>query len=65
MKSDGKKRSPLGLPSMKDRAMQALHTTALLPVVEMSVDWSSYGFRPEKGTADAIDNCLTSQWILE
>ncbi|WP_216848971.1 group II intron reverse transcriptase/maturase [Pedobacter sp. L105] len=72
MKSNGKKRRPLGLPSMKDRAMQALHTMALLPVSEMSADWNSYGFRPERGTADAIEQLFiglgtsrSSQWILE
>lgn len=72
LKSDGKKRRPLGLPSMKDRTMQALHTMALLPVSEMSADWNSYGFRPERGTADAIEQLFkglatkrASQWVLE
>lgn len=72
LKSDGKKRRPLGLPCMKDRAMQALHTMALLPISEMNADWNSYGFRPERGTADAIEQLFiglatkrSSQWILE
>jgi len=51
-KSNGRLR-PLGIPSMRDRAMQALYTLALLPVSEMSADPNSYGFRPERGTADA------------
>jgi len=70
-KSNGKSR-PLGIPSMKDRCMQALHTLALLPVSELTADWNSYGFRPERGTADAIEQLFkglatkrSSQWILE
>src|SRR3954453_10778464 len=51
-KSNGKK-SPLGIPTMKDRAMQALHSLALEPVAETTADWHSYGFRPERCTADA------------
>lgn len=72
LKSDGKNRRPLGLPCMKDRAMQALHTMALLPVSEMNADWNSYGFRPERGTADAIEQLFNglatkraSKWVLE
>ncbi|WP_176700518.1 reverse transcriptase N-terminal domain-containing protein, partial [Gilliamella sp. Nev3-1] len=43
-KSDGKKR-PLGIPTMKDRAMQALYLFALQPVAETTADKGSYGFR--------------------
>ncbi len=70
-KSNGKLR-PLGIPTMKDRAMQALYTMALLAVAEMRADWNSYGFRPERSTADAIEQLFNglatqraSQWILE
>jgi RNA-directed DNA polymerase len=70
-KSNGKMR-PLGIPTMKDRAMQALHLLALEPVSETTADRNSYGFRPERSTADAREQCfiaLASQkqpkWILE
>lgn len=70
-KTNGKKR-PLGIPTMKDRAMQALHLLALYPVAETKADPNSYGFRPERSTADAIEQCFTAlaqakcaQWILE
>ena len=43
---------------MKDRAMQALYLLALLPVAETTDDLNSYGFRPERSTADAIDYCF-------
>ncbi|RKO68243.1 group II intron reverse transcriptase/maturase [Sphingobacterium puteale] len=72
LKSDGKQRRPLGLPCMKDRVMQALYTMALLPISEMKADWNSYGFRPERGTADAIEQLFiglatkrASSWVLE
>jgi RNA-directed DNA polymerase len=70
-KSNGKMR-PLGIPTMKDRAMQALYLLALEPVAESLADRNSYGFRPQRSPADAIGQCYTvlSQkaappWILE
>jgi RNA-directed DNA polymerase len=70
-KANGKMR-PLGIPTMKDRAMQALFLLALEPVAETTADRNSYGFRPERSTADAMAQCFTSlakgkspQWILE
>lgn len=52
-KPNGKKR-PLGIPTMKDRAMQALYLLALQPVAETTADKGSYGFRLNRSTADAI-----------
>lgn len=70
-KANGKQR-PLGIPTMKDRAMQALYRLALEPIAETTADLDSYGFRPERSTADAIAACFTllarkraPQWILE
>src|SRR5260370_27152814 len=70
-KSNGKMR-PLGIPAMKDRAMQALYLLALDPVAESTADLNSYGFRRERSTADAIAQCFIAlgkkrspQWILE
>ena len=70
-KSNGEMR-PLGIPTMKDRAMQALHLLALEPVAETTADKNSYGFRSERSTADAIEGCFialgpkrSAQWILE
>src|SRR6266567_3553896 len=42
-KKNGKKR-PLGIPCMRDRAMQALYLLALDPVAETMADPNSYGF---------------------
>src|SRR5690348_2332613 len=70
-KKNGKKR-PLGIPVMKCRAMQALYLLALDPVAETTADPNSYGFRPGRSTADAIEQCFCTlakqaspQWILE
>ncbi len=70
-KANGKKR-PLSIPTMKDRAMQALYSLALDPISETLADEHSYGFRPKRSTADAIEQCFTilsrkcaAQWILE
>lgn len=71
LKSNGKKR-PLGIATMKDRAMQALYLFALDPIAEVKADPNSYGFRKERSTADAIEQCFTvlcrdyaAPWILE
>src|SRR3989440_1156069 len=70
-KKNGKKR-PLGIPVMKCRSMQALYLLALDPVAETLADPNSYGFRPGRSTADAIEQCFkvlgkqaSPQWILE
>lgn len=70
-KANGKLR-PLGIPTMKDRAMQALYLLALEPLAEMMADPHSYGFRKERCCQDAIQQCHTvlshgysPQWILE
>jgi len=56
-KKDGTRR-PLGIPTMGDRAMQALHLLALNPVAEVRADPNSYGFRPCRSTADALAQCF-------
>ena len=52
-KSNGKQR-PLGIPTMKDRAMQALYLLALDPVSETKADKNSYGFRKARSAHDAL-----------
>lgn len=51
-KSNGKER-PLGIPTIKDRAMQALVKLALEPEWEAKFSAHSYGFRPGRSTLDA------------
>jgi len=70
-KKSGKKR-PLSIPTMYDRAMQALYKLALSPVAETTADRNSYGFREGRSCADAIAasfNALSkpnsATWVLE
>jgi RNA-directed DNA polymerase len=63
---------PLSIPTMSDRAMQALYTLALQPVAETTADTRSFGFRLFKCAQDAsiyAFRCLwqdtSSPWILE
>ena len=70
-KKNGKKR-PLSIPTMYDRAMQALYKLSLAPVAETTADRNSYGFREGRSCADAIQaafNALSkpnsATWVLE
>ncbi len=63
---------PLGIPCVGDRAMQALYLLALDPIAETTGDPNSYGFRKERSTADAIEQCFrtlsrrqSAHWVLE
>jgi RNA-directed DNA polymerase len=46
---------PLGIPTMKDRALQALVKLALEPEWEARFEPNSYGFRPGRSCHDAIE----------
>lgn len=70
-KKSGKPR-PLGIPTMRDRAQQALHALTLTPVAETQGDPYSYGFRQGRCCADALRHCFDRfchtddpQWVLE
>jgi len=71
-KGKGKGFRKLGIPSMKDRAMQSLWLIALDPIAETTGAFHSYGFRKGRSCADAIDQCfrvlsqrVAAQWVLE
>ncbi|MER7959823.1 group II intron reverse transcriptase/maturase [Streptomyces sp. NPDC096030] len=53
-KSNGKQR-PLGIPVLRDRALQARVKNALEPEWEARFEARSYGFRPGRGCHDAIE----------
>ena len=70
-KSNGKSR-PLGIPTIKDRAMQALVKLALEPEWESRFEANSYGFRAGRNTMDAItaihitlNHKGCSEWVLD
>jgi len=56
-KQKGKVR-PLSIPVLACRAQQSLHLLSLEPIVETVADKNAYGFRPLRGTADAIEQCF-------
>ncbi|NEQ64910.1 MAG: group II intron reverse transcriptase/maturase [Symploca sp. SIO2D2] len=68
-KPNGEQR-PLGIPTIKDRAMQALLKSALEPYWEAQFEANSYGFRPGRSTHDAIEAIFVNikqkaKWVLD
>ncbi len=71
-KPGSKKKRPLGIPTIRDRAMQALHLMALDPISEAGADANSYGFRKHRSTHDAIAQAFrvlshksSATWVLD
>jgi len=71
-KGNTKEMRPLGIPTMIDRAVQAIYHFAIDPVVETKSDPNSFGFRKGRSTHDAItairsllDKRTHPKWILE
>src|SRR5659263_488225 len=67
-----KKKRPLGIPTMYDRAMQSLYALALEPIAEATGDRTSFGFRKYRSTHDACEQvfvCMcredSPEWALE
>ncbi|WP_319422204.1 reverse transcriptase domain-containing protein [Pleurocapsa sp. FMAR1] len=70
-KKNGKLR-PLGIPTIRDRAIQAIVKNALEPCWEAQFEGISYGFRPGRSTHDAIGKIYliarpnkTKKWIVD
>ncbi len=71
-KSSPKDLRPLSIPTMNDRAQQALHLLSLEPLVEEWADPNAYGFRLKRSAHDAREQCFnvlakttSATWILE
>jgi len=63
-------RRPLGIPTMADRAAQALAKLALEPEWEAKFESHSYGFRPGRSAHDAIEAvfgaiCRKPKYVLD
>jgi RNA-directed DNA polymerase len=74
LKADGKKKRPLGIPTIRDRIVQEALRTTLEPIWEADFSQRSYGFRPNRSTYDALSylsNRLAAnngdiyQWVIE
>ena len=70
-KSNGKKR-PLGIPTIRDRCLQAIVKNALEPCWEAQFEGISYGFRPGRSTHDALGKIYLSmrpnkkkKWVVD
>jgi RNA-directed DNA polymerase len=69
----GGQRRPLGIPVIRDRALQAVVLNALEPEWEARFEPRSYGFRPGRGCHDAIEAIFLvgkgrsphQQWVLD
>ena len=53
-KPDGTKR-PLGIPTVRDRVVQAATKIVIEPIFEADFKECSYGFRPKRSTTDALE----------
>jgi RNA-directed DNA polymerase len=53
-KADGKQR-PLGIPTVRDRVVQMAAKLVIEPIFEADFQPSSYGFRPKKSAAQALE----------
>ena len=63
---------PLSIPTMYDRAMQALYALALTPWAETTADRTSFGFRMKRNSQDAavysfqcMSRKVSAKWVLE
>ena len=70
-KGNGEQR-PLGIPTMIDRAIQAVYHLAVDPVVETLSEPNSFGFRKRRSTHDAVTvlrghlyKPYSPRWVLE
>jgi len=70
-KKNGKMR-PLSIPTMTDRAKQALEAIALDPIIETTSDKHSFGFRKGRSCHDAREQIFNSlakktsaEWVIE
>src|SRR6185295_15583204 len=53
-KPGGNGERPLGIPTIRDRTVQAAAKLVLEPIFEADLDPSAYGYRPKRGGLNAI-----------
>jgi len=68
-KANGKMRA-LGIPCLRDKIVQEAIRMALEPILEVEFHDSSYGFRPNRNTHQAVSRCQLLMgrrfsWVIE
>ncbi len=68
-KADGKQR-PLGIPTVRDRVVQAAAKVVLEPIFEADFRASSYGFRPKRNAHQAMEQIRQAvnrgqSWVVD
>lgn len=70
-KANGTQR-PLGIPTIRDRALQAMVKNAVEPAWEARFEGASYGFRPGRSCHDAMSRVymfarsgMRKQWVVD
>ena len=69
-KQGSKEQRPLGIPTVRDRVVQAALRAVLEPIFERDFAAQSYGFRPNRGCKDAlrrVDTLLKAgySWVVD
>jgi RNA-directed DNA polymerase len=69
-KPGNKEKRPLGIPTVRDRVVQAALRAVLEPIFERDFAAQSYGFRPDRGCKDAlrrVDALLKAgyNWVVD
>jgi len=68
-KEDGKKKRPLGIPTVVDRVAQQVIATELESIIDKQFSANSFGYRPNKDAHQAIEqcgiNCLKYSWVID
>ena len=69
-KPGSKEKRPLGIPTVRDRVVQAALRAVLEPIFERDFATQSYGFRPNRGCKDAlrrVDTLLKAgcHWVVD
>jgi RNA-directed DNA polymerase len=59
-KPGGKGERPLGIPTIRDRTVQAAAKLVLEPIFEAGLDPSAYGYRPKRSGLDAALGLMKS-----
>lgn len=57
-KPGSRERRPIGIPTVRDRVVQAALAEVISPIFEYEFRECSYGFRPKRGCKDALRNVV-------